>query len=142
MSRSLLTPRLIAALMGLITLAVLPMHAHPQSAVFAPASYTTTLTSADVPLGLAGPWGLTVDSDGRFATMHDEELVVEGSYPLQADRVTFTDERAPLACQGPTRGSGTYSWALVAGQLTLRVVEDTCPGRAAVLSSQPWARQD
>jgi hypothetical protein len=142
MNRRVLTPRLIAAVLGVITLAVLPTHAHGQGAAFAPASYTTTLTPADVPVGLAGPWGLTVDSDGRFATKHDGEPVVEGSYTLQADRITFTDERGPLACQGPTRGSGTYSWALAAGHLTLVVVEDACPGRAAVLSSHPWTRQD
>jgi len=142
MNRAVLLPLLIPALVGVVTLAVLPTPAHGQGAALAPASYTTTLTPPDVPVGLAGPWGLTVDSDGRFATKHDGELVVEGSYTLQTDRITFTDERGPLACQGPTRGSGTYAWALLAGQLTLRVVEEACPGRAAVLSSQPWTRQD
>ena len=142
MNRAVLLPLLIPALVGVVTLAVLPMLAHGQGAALAPASYTTTLTPRDVPSGLIGGWGLTLDTDGRFTTKHNGELVVEGYYTLQADHITFTDERGPRACLGPTGGSGTYGWALVAGQLTLVVIEDACPGRAAVLSSQPWARQD
>jgi hypothetical protein len=131
----------LSALLGVVLLGT-AAGAPAQPLDPAPGRYTTTLAPRDAPLGLSGAWGLSLDADGRYTTSHVGVVVVEGRYTLQPDRLVFADERGARACQGATAEPGSYSWTLDAGQLVLAPIEDACPGRAAVLSSQPWARQD
>ncbi len=85
-----------------------------------------------------GIWEMKLSGDGRFSTLRVGEIVVEGSYEVEEDRVVFTDESGPLSC-GPEE-KGTYVWAFDADVLTLTPVEDFCVGRSNVLT-QPLTRQ-
>lgn len=85
-----------------------------------------------------GIWEMNLSGDGRFSILRAGEVVVEGSYEVEEDRVVFTDERGPLNCGA--EGKGTYEWAFDGEVLTLTPVEDFCVGRSNVLT-QPLTRQ-
>ncbi len=63
-------------------------------------------------------------------------MAVEGSYVLRGDTIVVRDTGGPLACQPDA--AGTYLWALRAGKLTLKVVDEACVERGDGLARE-WA---
>ncbi len=104
--------------------------------------YTTLISAADDQVnGLSQPgrWDLELGDDNRFTVFRDSEVVVEGRYAVKEDQLEFTDEEGPLACQNG-QATGSYGWSLDGKTLTLRLVDDGCEGRKAVLATQSFTK--
>jgi hypothetical protein len=104
-------------------------------------AYATTLVSTDVAVTsnrMAGDWTigfgssqiLTVTAPPAFTgTYSGYSFDVAGSH-------FTTDLFGEDVCS--TLLPGTYRWSLSSGQLTFTVVDDSCPGRVALLTSAAW----
>jgi hypothetical protein len=114
-------------------------------------SYTVTIGREDIPTDLAdgfsfaGRWIITFGPDGTYTgERQDVGVVVSGTYEVNDNEVTITDEQGLVACSNATAAtiegddisSGTYEWALIGTNLTLVPVEDGCGGRVVLLTSR------
>ena len=108
-----------------------------------PGSYRVDLSGADgrlVSAGLDGEWTLTFNSDGALlwnapASAGISEGLPRDTYQMSGDRIVTT-AFVPELCEGAV---GTYTWKRTGSSLSLRVVDDACELRAAVLTSEPWS---
>jgi hypothetical protein len=79
--------------------------------------------------------------NGHFTvTSSDTGPLAEGSYQLDGDKVTFTEENASLSAKsicGPQQTVYTYQWSIdpVSKDLGLKKVDDSCAPRAGVTST-------
>jgi hypothetical protein len=114
------------------------------------ATYTSTVTPADFPPsappeafeGLTGNWELTFNAcPTTSVTRRNGNPVVTGSYTTESNRIVVTDDSGSMACLAPAMRQGVYEWALEGGNLRLTRVQDTCDGRAFVLTVHLWQRQ-
>jgi hypothetical protein len=116
--------------------------------------YTVSLSRTDVPTDIAGAfsyvgrWRIALNEDGTYeAERLDAGVVVQGTYTLSDDQITFTDESGLLSCSNPSAvpiegddlASGTYEWTKVGSEVTFTPVEDNCPGRVIFLSTFAFA---
>ena len=104
-------------------------------------TYATTLVSTDVAVisnRMAGAWTIGFGSNGILAvapppgftgTSSGYSFNVAGS---QFRTVLFGED----VCS--TRLPGTYRWSISGDRLTFVVVDDSCPGRVALLTSTAW----
>jgi hypothetical protein len=104
-------------------------------------TFATTLVSTDVAVTLnrmAGDWTIGFESSGILTvaappgftgTSSGYSFDVSGS---QFRTVLFGED----VCS--TLLPGTYQWNLSGGRLTFTVVDDSCPGRVALLTSAAW----
>ena len=70
----------------------------------------TLLAKGTFPVGTyaAGDFTVTFRSDGTFRVSEKGDPVVDGSYTVEADRITLTDKQGRYACV--TEGPGKYTW--------------------------------
>jgi imidazolonepropionase-like amidohydrolase len=83
-----------------------------------------------------GPVVIVFTADGRYTVKGGETIVIFGRYQLAGDTLTIQDEGGPYACAGP---AGRYLWQRDAAGMTLRLLSDSCQGRAAPLTTGAWA---
>ena len=108
------------------------------SATIAGSTLTTTVTAEEATLEpmAAGTWNLALSEDGTFeVTDANAEEHVQGTYMVEGDRIVFTDASGPGMCDEDPEGE--YRWTMVADQVSMTVVDDTCPGRLTVLTTHP-----
>ena len=107
------------------------------------AGSASTFSAADFPQGTyeSAEYKIVFADKGQFRVSEGEELVVEGEYTVKGDQLTLTDKRGRLACTGEGVETGTYAWKYEGDVLTLRKLEDKCPGRSAGLTAGPWKRK-
>lgn len=84
---------------------------------------------------------LSLTTGGRYSVSQGGASAVEGTYRIEGDTVTFTDESGPYACAAAKPPGGTYSWKIEETALTLRRLSDACAERAADLTSHVWQRK-
>ena len=114
--------------------------------------YTVAITDDDIPQDLVGGpdligrWQIFLRPDGSYSIGRaDIGVVVTGSYTVEDETITVTDEDGLLSCVNaiPTAGpdlpveTATYTWDLGSGGLTLLPVTEGCQGRKLVLSTRP-----
>lgn len=104
-------------------------------------TYATTLVSTDVAVTsnrMAGDWTIGFGSNGILTvapppgftgTTSGYSFVVAGS---QFRTVMFGED----VCS--TLLPGTYRWSISSDRLSFTVVDDSCPGRVALLTSAAW----
>jgi hypothetical protein len=108
-----------------------------------PATYMTTISSQDIPASfppeagelLVGAWQIEFTDNGIAFVTRDGELVVTTRYHTNPARLILQDQGGSLACLPPR--AGVFAWALEQDVLTLAEVQDTCAGRALVLTAHP-----
>ena len=94
----------------------------------------------------AGYYRVTLNEDGSYSfdwapnKAQDGMVGVHGTYTIDGDRIVFTDVEGFAACTAEDGVTGTYQWSLSSQGLTLTPVEDTCSGRAYILSTMPLPR--
>lgn len=110
--------------------------------------FAVTISRLDVPRDLAngptliGRWRITFNTDGTYALeRHDVGTLVTGTFTVDGNQVTITDESGLLACAAGPGGfgdvsSGTYRWEFARDRLTLTPVEDSCLGRRILLATR------
>ncbi|HKY59649.1 MAG TPA: hypothetical protein VJP59_01440 [Gemmatimonadota bacterium] len=107
------------------------------SATIVGRTLTTTVTAEEATAdpGAAGTWELTLAEDGTFEVRDESaEPQVQGTYRIEGDRIVFTDASGPAMCDDP---QGEYRWTMAGDQVSMTVVDDTCPGRLTVLTAHP-----
>lgn len=117
------------------------LEALPEEATIVGSTLTTTLTAeeaAETPEA-AGTWDLHLGEDGRFTVRQGQEIAVEGRYTIEGDRITFADESGPAMCADDPEG--IYQWTVSGDDVTMTAVDDTCPGRLAVLMTHPQTKK-
>ena len=106
-------------------------------------TYTTTISVADVPPDMkaaVGLWELILGEEGQFTTTQNGEVVVQGTYAVAGDQMTFADVEGKMAC-AKEQASGIYKPALDGGTLTFTLIDDQCPGRRIVLTSHSLTKK-
>jgi hypothetical protein len=113
--------------------------------------WSVAITRTDVPVDIAssfsyvGRWRLGIDADGTYQAERLDvgATVVTGSWTIDGDQITFTDEDGLLSCSNGAAApiidddidSGTYTWVRSGKTLTLTRVDDACPGRVILLTT-------
>ena len=87
----------------------------------------------------SGDFTVTFRSDGTFRVSEKGDPVVDGSYTVEADRITLTDKQGRYACVD--EGPGKYTWKQNGETLVFTKVDDNCPGRERTLTKQPLTKQ-
>ena len=110
--------------------------------IFTSLSLARTYVDDKFPTGqfIVGPFTVSFESDGKMSVSREGEIVVEGLYTVEKDRITLTDKRGPMACIDA--GPGKFQWKFDGKALTFKLIEDTCEGRAGALTSRPLTRKD
>ena len=88
----------------------------------------------------SGDFTVAFRSDGTFRVSEKGDAVVEGSYTVQADRITLTDKQGRYACVA--EGPGKYTWKQNGQTLAFTKVDDSCPGRERILTTQPLTKRN
>ena len=106
------------------------------AATIAGRTLTTTVTAEEAtaePLAV-GTWDLALSEDGSFeVTDASAEQHVQGTYRIEGDRIVFTDASGPGMCEEDPQGE--YRWTMAGDEVSMTVVDDTCPGRLTVLTA-------
>jgi hypothetical protein len=108
--------------------------------------YATTVTPADIMEDAhSGLWDIGFLPDGRYFLYDQGHLSLTGSYRTVGDQLTITDDSDCAVPEPGVHGgdqTSTYTWTIEDDALRLAVVEDGCPIREAILTSEPWARHE
>ena len=103
--------------------------------------YSTIIASDDAELlehQMNGDWAIEFRDDGLLGVQAPSQFAgtrTGYSFELSADELR-TDLFSADVCSGLV--PGTYRWELVGDVVTFTVVEDACPGRAALLTTEAW----
>jgi hypothetical protein len=133
-----LTIAVALAAVGFLTVGAMGANEH-----IPPATYKTTISPQDIPASfppeaaqlLVGEWQIEFTGSGIAFVTKDGELVVSTHYHANPARLILQDQGGSLACLPPR--AGVFAWALEKDVLTLTEVQDTCSGRALVLTAHP-----
>ncbi|MGI8476622.1 MAG: hypothetical protein ACR2OO_09665 [Thermomicrobiales bacterium] len=112
-------------------------------------NFTVTIAKEMIPKDVAngplliGRWRIAFNSGAYEVERLDIGNVVLGTFKVDGDKVTLTDKSGLLSCANASAStgdqgdvsSGSYTWTLDAGHLTLAVDEDKCALRRILLSS-------
>jgi hypothetical protein len=106
--------------------------------------YTTNIKPADIIEDAhSGLWDIAFLPDGRYLLYEHGELSLTGNFTADVDQVTITEDSD---CDVPEPGvhggdlTSTYRWSADGTTLRLTAVEDGCPIRQNILTSNPWTR--
>ncbi|HEU0078339.1 MAG TPA: hypothetical protein VFQ76_11855 [Longimicrobiaceae bacterium] len=108
--------------------------------------YTVTIAAADIPAampdsmrqGMIGTWNIALHEGNHLLVTYNGREVVQGPYMVSGNQLTLpANDTGPYAC----RSAATYTWQMSDGQLSLTRVQDTCDGRALVLTRRPLMRR-
>jgi len=88
---------------------------------------------------VSGDFTVVFGADGSFSVSEKSDLVVEGAYTVEADRISFIDKQGRYACTA--EGEGKYNWKQNGETLSFTKIADDCPGRTKILTMQPLTRQ-
>jgi hypothetical protein len=120
----------IAATMGLAT--VLVVCATALASVALSGTYTTVIGKGPLGGKVAGNWSLAF-SGSKYTVSEGSTAVVNGTFTLRSNRITFTDKSGKLACPG----KGVYKYTASGRSLKFKRISDSnakCAGRRAVLA--------
>lgn len=145
--RSLVARTVIAALMlgGLLLGGVpwLATRAAPANSI--EGQFAVSILYAQVPKDVSlgpsaiGRWRVTFGAGGAYSLDRlDVGTAVTGTYKVSGDTVTITDKGGILSCSSSgnaAEASGTYTWKVKDGNLTLTPKSDDCALRRLILST-------
>lgn len=107
--------------------------------------FATTILYEQVPKDVSqgpsaiGRWKVTFGTKGDYSLARlDVGTVVTGSYKVSGNTVTITDKSGLLACNASgnaSLASGTYTWKMKNGNLTLTPKQDDCAVRRLILTA-------
>jgi hypothetical protein len=116
--------------------------------------YTVTLVREDVPQDIAngetviGRWRLSFKDDGSYeAERLDLGVLVQGTYSVDGDKLTVTDESGLLSCSNPAMSTadvgdvsvGTYHFKMRSNSLTFTPDQEGCAVRRILFSTKEFA---
>jgi hypothetical protein len=143
------TPLLLVA--GLLVLLLQPFALTSAQDSELVGEYAVSIVKEDVPLDMLngpttiGQWQVVFNSDGTYSmSRSDLGQMVTGTYEVEGNQVTITDEEGLLSCAnlgadpGETgeTATGVYSWAIDGELLSLTPEEENCATRELILSTR------
>ena len=113
--------------------------------------YGVAITEIDIPQdlpvvpALSGQWRIALEDGGTYVLERtDVGVLINGSYAVDGDQITLTDEGGLLSCANARSTvadldpvAGVYTWAFEDEALVLVPEEEGCALRAILLSSRP-----
>lgn len=114
--------------------------------------WSASVADSDVPTDigsgprLIGRWRIEFREDGSYSGIREDiGEVVAGSWSVEDDTLTITDEIGPSSCATPQPGvldtvdasTGTFRWAREEDRLTLETASDPCQTRELLLTVRP-----
>ena len=116
-------------LLVLITMAIVMMTVGcgPSTTSSPPTSAPTATSTPSFPIGVftKGPWIWEFRADGDYNLKNSgADLVVDGSYTVTGDEITFQDDYFP--CKDIV---ATYTWVYDGTALSFTVLDDICAER-------------
>jgi hypothetical protein len=113
-------------------------------------TYTVVITEPDIPKDIAngptllGRWQVQFNDDGTYSTARtDVGEMVSGTYEVDGDQITITDESGLLSCSNnspigniPDVATGTYAWQKTDQRLNFTLVDDECAGRRILMTTR------
>jgi hypothetical protein len=116
----------------------------PAPAAFPVGTYTTTIVDGDFPpgapadmrSGVSGPWEISF-GNGHVLATYGGRQVADVPYTVNGDELHFSPDSGEYACNT----GGRYRWHATATELHLTKIEDSCDGRAVVLTSHALVRK-
>lgn len=141
MSHYLRGPASIVAGLALVALASVVLSAQTSL----PGAYSATVAVSDLK-GVPGPqaekmagtWTVAFAADGTYTVRQGETEHVQGKYRIAGDEITMNDAHGDFACVGDEL-EGVYRVRREGTMLTLtKVRDDSCQGRAVILSAKAF----
>ena len=134
----------IVAGLALVALASIVLSAQATLA----GAYTATVAVSDLK-GVPGPqaekmagtWTVAFAADGTYTVRQGDTEHVQGKYTIDGDQVTMNDAHGDFACVGDEL-EGIYRVRREGAMLTLtKVRDDSCQGRAVILTAKAFVKQ-
>jgi hypothetical protein len=99
-------------------------------------------TAAEFPAGnyANGSHTIHFGADHRFKAIGGKDMFVDGSYAIEGDRITFADEKGPMACE-KAHAKGSFHWSFADNKMSFVKVDDACKERADDLTSGAWLKK-
>lgn len=69
------------------------------------------------------------------------QQVILSDYRVSQNEIEFSNDRGVFACIGKV-STGRYKWRFEGVGMTFTNLDDECPGRISVLTSNPWQLKD
>jgi hypothetical protein len=85
-------------------------------------------------------WSIRFEEKGKYTVLLKGEPVVEGTYKVKKDTISFQNEKGKFADPEAKR-VGTYRWKLKGKSITFTKVKDENEGRVKALTSGPWTKE-
>ena len=89
---------------------------------------------------MQGDHALTFAEHGKLELKAKDEVVLNGTWSADADKVTITDVSGSYACAAPN-ATGVYSWTASGGGISFKKQKDGCDDRVQSLEGKPWNRK-
>ncbi len=114
--------------------------------------WSASVADTDVPTDLGGGpnligrWRIEFREDGSYVGIREDiGQIVAGSWAVDGETLTITDESGPNSCAQPQpgvidtvdAGTGTYRWERTEDRLTLEAQTDPCEVRRLLLTVRP-----
>jgi hypothetical protein len=89
---------------------------------------------------MSGELALTFADHGKLELKAKDEVVLNGAWSADADKVTITDQSGSYACAAPN-ATGVYTWKSDGGAITFTKQKDACDDRVQSLDGKSWKRK-
>jgi hypothetical protein len=141
---------MLAMLLSVLFLANGPTSAQDNELV---GDFTVAIARLQVPTDVAngsmvvGRWHVSFKADGTYTFERlDLGVLISGSYEVDGDTLTVTDESGLMSCSNAASGAGgeddvataTYTFELKSGNLKLTPVEDRCASRRVLYATNDF----
>lgn len=140
-------PFAILAVLALLAASIPPWVAAQEADDRITGVFTVSIGRNDLPPGLPGQaallglWTVTFNADGTYAlARQDVGTVVDGTFEIDGDQVTFNDWQGLLGCGGPTASdpTATYAWEREGDTLQFVALDDGCADRRVLLTTRAF----
>jgi hypothetical protein len=113
-------------------------------------SWAVTLTDGDpgvASLGMAGEWSMRLGAGSTIdlippAGFRPPSGQAPDRYVHAENGTTFLTTLFVRDFAESCTGSGTYTWSVANGHMSLAAVDDTCDARRALLATRSWSSMD
>lgn len=95
----------------------------------------------ETPPAFNATWVISFKAGGKYTVARNGTIVVRGRDTIVKDRIGFGHETGIYACQGKKIGAATYRWTLKGKRLTLKSLNEHCPGRRIILTASSFTKK-
>ncbi|HEX3895318.1 MAG TPA: hypothetical protein VHW73_03830 [Rudaea sp.] len=100
------------------------------------------VAAAEFPMGdyARGQEAMHFGKDHQFKVNAGKDMFVVGSYVIEGDQITFTDEKGPMACD-KAQAKGNFHWSFADNKMSFVKIDDACKERTNDLTAGAWMKK-